>query len=960
MSLSSSTTPSIITGSPNTGPAQADMRHYNWRAPPQVTHNSRPKDPHDPSEQQDEGYLDPCMPVTITTDITLTLAHSSTVVVPQVVTYTPTCLSDSNNLEISPNSGTNKAPTDDDGPDGTDLPASSLRDPFYASTIPMAYSIAMTITLSYVLLFLLLLSTPRPWLQKVATFTVVICLTLALAETTKILETEYSLMGETWTADTESGSAKQIREKVVASTEMRIGRIISDTFLWLAQVQTLIRLFPRHREKIVIKWAGFALIVLDTIFSILVHFLSPTTIMSPENFLDAIPALSYLFQIALSLLYASCVLYYSLSSRIRRFAYYHPKAPNNILIAILSLISVLIPMVFFCLDIGQKDLAAWGDYVRWVGAAAASVVVWEWVDRIERLEREERREGVLGREVFDDDDGLVEDMGISEGDDNRDRDKGNGSDRGPDAPDPERGCASGALRGQSDAATMVVNRHSRNSVASYQYSNNTSGAPTIAPSVVSATRKSLAGDHTPGQPQPADIIRTGSAVTEDSSDSGARRSSISFVGLRNDRPSYSERSTPGLASNRTAVRGDDDDDDRVAIEGEQSLGSQGVRELNEKVDADVGSSSVTAQPSSSKQDRIQESENTGGNGILTTLNPFKRKQPSHISTDERGFQWRSLVSNLPFRIPFTSPDQDSTFFQLRFGSRDTKDRDTSVNGRRPLPVTVIPAPPRGRGISLHELEEARRSGIGDENVKGVGVWTGNSMRAARNLGSVDMYENSNQNQQHHPRQTMVQFQEPRQYYHQSQQRGSSLSSPVQTPSLPPLPPSSATATSSWGGSQYHYIQQQPQQDSLHLRRSTSTSLQTASAMAISESPYTNPSSQPLPLMSGALLQDGYEGPSPSLTGLSRQGGLSGGGGGGDSSSSSSSSGGGGSLSATRRSVTATSLGVVDEVAAVPVSLAQGSQSIRNDARSAAGDGDPTATITMATETGQGQTGNSSL
>jgi hypothetical protein len=44
--------------------------------------------------------------------------------------------------------------------------------------------------------------------------------------------------------------------------------------------------------------------------------------------------------------------------------------------------------------------------VRWVGAAAASVVVWEWVERIEALEREEKRDGILGREVFDGDDTL--------------------------------------------------------------------------------------------------------------------------------------------------------------------------------------------------------------------------------------------------------------------------------------------------------------------------------------------------------------------------------------------------------------------------------------------------------------------------------------------------------------------------------------------------------------------------
>jgi len=62
--------------------------------------------------------------------------------------------------------------------------------------------------------------------------------------------------------------------------------------------------------------------------------------------------------------------------------------------------------VFFVLDISKPDVAGWGDYVRWVGAAAASVVVWEWVERIEALERNDKKDGVLGREIFDGDEML--------------------------------------------------------------------------------------------------------------------------------------------------------------------------------------------------------------------------------------------------------------------------------------------------------------------------------------------------------------------------------------------------------------------------------------------------------------------------------------------------------------------------------------------------------------------------
>jgi hypothetical protein len=234
----------------------------------------------------------------------------------------------------------------------------------------------------------------RPWLQKVAALTVAISLTIATADTFKIAEHQYN-----------QGfmDALKLQDSVANGTELKVIRIISDTFLWLAQAQTLIRLFPRQREKIIIKWTAFALITLDVLFSTLNNFVYDGE-TRPRSFVDAIPALSYLFQLALSLLYCAWVIYYSITKK--RFAFYHTQMRNICLVAVLSFLAVIIPIVFFVLDISSPTLASWGDYVSWVGAAAASVVVWEWVERIEALERNDKEDGVLGREVFDGDEML--------------------------------------------------------------------------------------------------------------------------------------------------------------------------------------------------------------------------------------------------------------------------------------------------------------------------------------------------------------------------------------------------------------------------------------------------------------------------------------------------------------------------------------------------------------------------
>jgi hypothetical protein len=235
----------------------------------------------------------------------------------------------------------------------------------------------------------------RPWLQKVAALAVAISLTIATVDSFRVAERQYE-QGYT--------DATAMTQEVIDGTEIRIVRVISSTFLWLAQVQTLIRLFPRHKEKVMIKWAGFALIVLDTTFAILDNFVAHGSNTHPRLFDDAIPALAYLFELALNLLYAAWVIFYALSKH--RFAFFHPKMRNICLVALLSLIAIFIPAVFFVMDISSPDVAGWGEYIRWVGSAAASVVVWEWVERIEALERDERKDGILGREVFDGDEML--------------------------------------------------------------------------------------------------------------------------------------------------------------------------------------------------------------------------------------------------------------------------------------------------------------------------------------------------------------------------------------------------------------------------------------------------------------------------------------------------------------------------------------------------------------------------
>ena len=358
-----------------------------------------------------------CQPYTLPSGGQINIGAGTIITLTQAAGFQPAC-----------SASAVSAPIDPEQP-GFDPSVLDGQDPFYSSTNPQIYAIAVVTIVSYMLLIILFI-TPRtffvggagggsgflgsrgmisgtygsnsvigigsrPWLQKLAALTVAISLTIVTADTFEFARHQY-----------EAGyqDATELTIKVINGVEVRIARTISETCLWLAQAQTLIRLFPRHKEKLLIKWCAFALIVMELIFTTLNQFVVDGARDPSQSFNDAIPAMNYLFALALNLCYGTFVIYFALQKR--RFAFSHPQMRNMPLVALLSLAAVLIPVVFFVVDLCSPDISGWGSYVRWVGAAAASVVVWEWVERIEALEREEKKDGILGREIFDGDEML--------------------------------------------------------------------------------------------------------------------------------------------------------------------------------------------------------------------------------------------------------------------------------------------------------------------------------------------------------------------------------------------------------------------------------------------------------------------------------------------------------------------------------------------------------------------------
>lgn len=607
----------------------------------------------------------------------------------------------------------------DTGLSGDNPGFTDLRDPFYASLFPVFYALAGTTITAYMLVIMLFItprafvnggvvylgrhnrftsSSPstvtlggRPWLQKVAALSVAISLSIASGQTFHYAEAQYH-----WGVQ----DAHRLQIAVMDSTSLKVIRLLSDTFLWLAQAQTLIRLFQRQREKIIIKWAAFALITLDVIFSALNSFQNsnPTNQGStrPQSFVEAIPALSYLFQLSLGLLYAAWVIYYAILKK--RYAFYHPLMKNMPLVAAISLFSILVPVVFFIIDISKPEFAGWGDYVRWVGAAAASVVVWEWVERIEALEREEKKDGILGRQVFDGDD-MVEASASSDSAWSRKLKKHDSEGTGGDG----TGRGSGPLL--STRGSIIASLAGR-----YRQNDSPTGADTgnggerdRAPGqdgAVENLRPPLWPAHPPPVATPISRTDTASAAStvyavryqqasEGTPEPGAVGPSASGVPLRTTvlSPSGSSdvshaisgsESTGGSAASQVAAAvqpihrhyqrpsTEFDDGERLGREGRWPRLTQIARPLFHR----------------------GEGQSTGAQGDVEAPEPVHR----HRREDLTRFDWRSKLEDF-------AATQAEKF-------RDRIRPPTDADNMR---VTVIPAPPR-RGAALEQLlEEEERS-----------------------------------------------------------------------------------------------------------------------------------------------------------------------------------------------------------------------------------------------------------
>lgn len=262
--------------------------------------------------------------------------------------------------------------------------------PFYNSVIPTCIVLAAAVAIVYVTLLVMLSQfDKRPFFQLLTVCVTTATITTTFIQVTRFLEDQ---------AKNGYYDGNELSDFLSSDTVINVMFPINTLFLTMAQVQVLFHIFERKREKIVVFWFGLVLSVTQASLgavSVAIDILYPTATLTESQ--DAVKVFAYLFKVATAIMYAACIIFFSIIKR--KIAY----RPEVFLLASLSIMSSLSPIVLFILDLLEPFIDSWADFADLLALMASSVVVWEWIDRVHTMERTIQQNSVLGRQYYEED-----------------------------------------------------------------------------------------------------------------------------------------------------------------------------------------------------------------------------------------------------------------------------------------------------------------------------------------------------------------------------------------------------------------------------------------------------------------------------------------------------------------------------------------------------------------------------
>lgn len=258
---------------------------------------------------------------------------------------------------------------------------------FVYSVVPIVYSISILAVITWFLtLFVMSNYTIKPSsLLKISTFLSLVYMLITVIRTIVALHDQQRqgyLHGQA------------VVEVLNGSLYLNIIDLIVTLFLQVNQVQVVMRLFSRQKDKRLIFFIGvLALIASQSLWGV----------SKFHNFLDEaeagkiLPAFTYLIRIAIGMCYAAIFTAFILTKIKIAFA-----NKSIWLITLLTVILIYAPVAFFIADVSSTWAYELSEVFSVATYVICVVIPWEWCNKYNHIRKIIEKEGVLGRRFHED------------------------------------------------------------------------------------------------------------------------------------------------------------------------------------------------------------------------------------------------------------------------------------------------------------------------------------------------------------------------------------------------------------------------------------------------------------------------------------------------------------------------------------------------------------------------------
>lgn len=189
-------------------------------------------------------------------------------------------------------------------------------------------------------------------------------------------------------------SSPELIDYLTKSTSLNVLDLIVVLLLQFNQVQVIMRIFSRQKEKRLT-------FIIGLIASLLSQVIWAVSKFAKFDYLDEagdiLPAFIYLVRIAMALSYAAVITVFILSKFSDVFA-----NRSIWLLTILTLVLIFSPLALFVADVSNAFVYELSEIFSVVTYTIGVVLPWEWFNKFNLIERRKEKDGVLGRRVYED------------------------------------------------------------------------------------------------------------------------------------------------------------------------------------------------------------------------------------------------------------------------------------------------------------------------------------------------------------------------------------------------------------------------------------------------------------------------------------------------------------------------------------------------------------------------------